>query len=145
MAPEYMPSLGTRTTMQEFEVNTIQSGEEEGDYLYVSLHFESSFTADDRLHVVCGISVDEQERRLGMDQIYLERLDQIQGGYGAASRILVTADAIQFDFTPEGQRLLGFSPPLRLLWSSSLKGYGEAHENLAKMQTLECGKAIQFA
>lgn len=135
---------GICATMLELAVNTIQSGEEEADYLYVSLHFKSSYSANDCLHVVCGRSVDERERQSGMDKIDLERLDQTQAGYGAASRILVTAEAIQFDFTPDGQRLLGFSSPLRLLWSSSSGEYREAHENLAKMQTLECGKAIEF-
>jgi len=132
--------------MQEFAVNTIQSGEEEeAEFLWVSLHFESPDSVDDRLHIVCATSVDEQDRRLGMDKIYLERLDQIQAGYGAASSILVTAEAVQFDFTMDGLRELGFTSALRLLWSSSLDGYADARENLGKMQNYECGKAIVFA
>jgi len=129
--------------MQEFVVNTIQSGEE-GDYLWVGLQFESPISVDDRLQIQCGMFADEQERRLGMDKIYLERLDQIQAGYGAASSIVVTADAIQFDFTPEGQRQLGFTSTLRMLWAPSLDGYEQARENLAKMQTYEWGRIIRI-
>lgn len=130
--------------MQEMEVIALQSGDEE-DYLWISLHFESPVSVEDRLHVVCGMSLDEQDRRSGMDKIYLERRDQIQSGYGAASSILVTAEVIQFDFTPEGQRQLGFTSTLRLLWASSLDGYASARKILARMQTYECGQAIRFA
>ena len=138
--------LKTDTTMQEFVVNTIQLGEEqEAEFLWVSLHFESPASVDDRIHIVSATSVDEQDRRSGMDKIYLERLDQIQAAYGAASSILVTADAIKFDFTADGQRQLGFSSTLRLLWSSSLDGYEEARETFTKMQNSECDEAIKFA
>jgi hypothetical protein len=134
--------------MNEHRINTAQAGEEE-DYIWVSLHFESPQTEEDRIHIVCATSTDEQDEANGMNAsmnaIYLERLDQSLAGYGLATSIRVTASAVELEITPDGLQQLEFPGSLRLLWSPALEGYQTAQKHLARMGTYECGKVVQVA
>ncbi len=130
--------------MNEHEINTAQAGIHNGT-LWVSLHFESPATTEDRIHIVCATSVDEQDRGQGMNAIYLERLHQGQSGYGLASQIRVTDSAVELQLTPDGLKRLEFPDSLRLKWSSTLDGYKIARQHLARMPDYECGKVVQIA
>lgn len=125
-------------------INTAQAGEE-GDYVWVSLHFESAATEYDRIHIVCQKSAHEEDERHGTKGIYFERLHQAQAGYGLATRILVSASAVELKLTADGLTQLELPGSLELLWSPAIEGYDVARQHFAKMRSHEYGKIVQIA
>ena len=117
--------------MIENHINTAQGGEED-DYVWVTLHFVSSETENDRIHIVCP-TTDEEEGEPGRNALYFERLHQAQGGSGLARLIRVTSSAVELEFTPEGLRQLEFPDSLRLRWSPAVEGYQLARQHFAGM------------
>ena len=96
------------TRSQKYELQSIKSGVSGSD-LWVSLGFSSPLEKWDVLHVVCAKKVDDQDRELGMDSIYLERFDQAYSCYQGASSIRVHQYGVDFRLTKHGAKALDFT------------------------------------
>lgn len=129
--------------MKTYRIEEAQSGEEDGEYLWVTLGFASEENSLDVLHIVCSCEIEAQDRAGGMDAIYLERDDQSRGGYGGAERIAVGERSVEVVFNAAGLRDLEFSEGLILHWPAELAGKAEALRILARMREYECGRVIE--
>ena len=128
----------------DVEVEEIRSGEDDA-VLWVSLGFESELAKNDVLFIVCGKSVDEQDRELGMDGLYFERFNQINSCYNAAERISVTEDAISISLTEEGRGELKLPELVRFGCSLVSTEFREARKVFEKMMRYDWAKAVQSA
>lgn len=131
--------------MKSYRIEEAQSGEEEGEYLWVTLGFASEENPLDVLHIVCSCEIEPQDRDGGMDAIYLERDDQSRGGYGGAERIVAGEQTVEVVFNATGLRDLEFGDSLSLQWPTQLAGKAEALRILARMREYECGRVIESA
>lgn len=131
--------------MKTYRIEEAQSGEEEDEYLWVTLGFASEENPLDVLHIVCSCEIEPQDRDGGMDAIYLERDDQSRGGYGGVERIAVGERSIDVVFNGAGLRDLEFGDSLSLQWPAQLAGKAEALRILARMREYECGRVIESA
>ena len=120
------------------------SGDDQ-DCLWVTLGFSSELRELDVLHVVCARSVDAQDRKTGMDGIYLERFDQAFSGYKGADYIRVCPRVIEIGLNAKGQAALGFNGPVTLRIPERLKGLSDALMVFAKMHHCECGRIVETA
>lgn len=127
---------------QSIEVEEMRSGEDD-HVIWVSLGFKSELSADDVLFIVCGKTVDEQDRELGMDGLYFERLDQINSCYNAAERIYVSEGAVELDLTGEGARGLKLPELVHFDCDSVASEFRDARKLLKKMTRYEWAKAVQ--
>ena len=127
---------------ETFQLVSVQSGEDDG-CLWVSLGFTSALQKYDVLHVVCGQEVDDQDRKLGMDGIYLERFDQAYSGYKGAREITVSESRVEVLLTKRGAKDLAFSGPVSFMCSKRLKGYAHAVRVFRRMSEQECGSVVR--
>lgn len=130
--------------MKTYQIEEAHSGEEEGEYLWVTLGFVSEDNDLDVLHIVCACEVDQQDRDGAMDAIYLERDDQSRGGYDGAERILAGERSIEVRLNAAGLEQLEFGDSLSLQWPGALAGKAEALEILGRMREYECGRVVEF-
>jgi hypothetical protein len=130
--------------MTPFAIHTVYAGCTP-DELWVTLRFRSQDSGDDVVHVVCALEADEQDARLGMDRLYLERDDQSRGGYGGADAVRVTASGVDILLNRDGLDRLQFAAPLRLEWPARLKGKAGAMRVFARMTGYACGRVVQVA
>ena len=129
---------------ESFEVVEISSGLHE-DTLWVSVGFSSELQELDALHFVCAMDVDEQDRRLGHNAMYLERFDQAYSCYNGAEAIVIGATGIQIKLNAHGCESLSLPNAVRFLVASDLKGWSEAVSIFRRMQDLECGRVLRAA
>jgi hypothetical protein len=112
--------------------------------LFVTLWYSLDDGDEDVVHIVCAREVDPQDRRLGMDGIYLEADDQSRGGYHGADRIVVSDDAVAIELNANGRKALALRDSVRLAWSG-VEGRIAAAGVLGRMRDFECGKVVQLA
>lgn len=129
---------------QNIEIEEMQSGEDDV-VLWISFGFRSELSENDILFIVCGKEINEQDKRLGMDEVYFERLDQINSCYNAAERISVSEGAVDIDFTENGCRELKLSKLVRFDCKSVTSEFSDACIIFRKMIAQEWAKTIQFA
>lgn len=130
--------------MEEYDLEEIMSGENDDCY-WVTIGFSSELEEFDVLHVVCGKSISHQDRRPGMDGIYLERFDQAYGGYSLAHSIQVSNFLIQIDLNESGKDALGFDGIVTFRVPKGLKGLPDAMMVFTQMTERECGRIIKLA
>ena len=129
---------------ESFEVVEISSGLHE-DTLWVSVGFSSELQDLDVLHFVCARDVDEQDRRLGHNAMYLERFDQAYSCYDGAEAIVIGASGVQVNLNARGCECLSLPNAVHFLVASDLKGWSEAVSIFRRMQDLECGRVLRAA
>ena len=129
--------------MKTYRIEEAHSGEEEGEYLWVTLGFASEQNPLDVLHIVCACEIEPQDRDGGMDAIYLERDDQSRGGYAGAERIAVGERSVDVVFNADGLGDLEFGDSVSLQWPEQLAGKAEALRILERMRGYECGRVIE--
>ena len=105
--------------MEEFDLKWIDSGKEDSS-LWISLGFSSKLKEEDVLHVVCATEVDEQDRKLGMNSIYLERIDQDLCCYNGSPKIIVGKNTIEIHMNRKGRKELKFRSGVRFRFSKKL-------------------------
>ena len=130
------------TRSQKYELQSIKSGVSGSD-LWVSLGFSSPLEKWDVLHVVCAKKVDDQDRDLEMDSIYLERFDQVYSCYQGANSIRVHQHGVDLRLTKHGVKALNFAPHLRLVFPQHLRGVQKAVRVFRQMTKYECGRVIK--
>ncbi|MGO1071903.1 hypothetical protein [Lysobacter sp. CA199] len=131
--------------MKTYRIEEVHCGEEEDEYLWVTLGFVSEENDLDVLHIVCACQVGPQDRAGAMDRIYLERDDQSRGGYGGAERIVAGENSVEVLFNAAGLDQLEFGGSLSLQWPPDLAGKAEALRILARMREYECGGVVESA
>jgi hypothetical protein len=136
--------LGSSMSSESFDVVEISSGLHE-ETLWVSLGFSSKLEELDVLHFVCAIEVDEQDRRLGHDAIYLERFDQAYSCYAGAEEIVIGTAGVHLKLNPHGRQSLSLPHIVDFLVGSDLKGWSGATKIFKRMQDLECGRVLRVA
>lgn len=112
--------------------------------LWVSLGYTSDTNPHDVFHIVVAKEVDEQDRRLSMDAIYLEGDDQGKSCYDGADSILVSDKAIEVRLNDRGLEKLGFSESFVFLGFDASKGQSECKDIFKKMTEFECGSVISI-
>jgi hypothetical protein len=127
---------------ESFEVVEISSGRHE-DTLWVSVGFSSELQESDVLHFVCAMDVDEQDRRLGHDAMYLERFDQAYSCYSGAEAIVIGATGLQIKLNAHGCESLSLANEVDFLVAPDLQGWSEAVGIFKRMQDLECGSVLR--
>ena len=127
--------------MIEIQLEEVMSGEDDL-CLWVSLGYTSEANPHDVFHVVVAKDVDEQDRRLSMDAIYLEGDDQGKCCYGGADSISVLDDAVEVRLNDRGLEKLGFCESLRFLGLDTSKGGSVSKEIFKQMTEYECGAVI---
>ena len=127
--------------MKTYAVHTVYSGAGENE-LWVTLRFKSEDDDDDVVHIVCALEVDEQDRRHGMDQIFLERDDQARGGYGGADEIVASGQSVRIMLNDAGREQLEFDEPLELVWPNRVRGKLAALKRLSEMKQYVCGRVV---
>jgi hypothetical protein len=130
--------------MATFDLVEISAGVHE-ETLWVSVGFSSDLEDQDVLHVVCALEVDDQDRRLGHDAIYLERFDQANSCYAGAEEIAIGAEGIELKLNAHGCESLSLPQSVMFVVSSTLKGWGNAQAIFRRMRDLECGRVIRAA
>jgi hypothetical protein len=126
-----------------YEVDEILSGVADDD-LWVSIGFSSELEPRDVLHVVCATSVDEQDRKLGHDTIYLERFDQAYSCYAGAERISAGGAGIEVVLTLQGARDLDLPTKVSFVCPAGLEGWPDALHMLGRMSAYECGRVVSI-
>jgi hypothetical protein len=129
---------------ETYRVQEIRSGNS-NDCLWVSVAFSSELERDDVLHIVCATSVDEQDRRLRQNTIYLERFDQAYSCYEGADRITVSSNRIDVEFNNAGTEHLSFTRSVAFLSNKDLHGWAEALVVFREMSKHECGRVVSVA
>ena len=129
---------------ESFQVVEINSGLHE-ETLWVSVGFSSELQEQDVLHFVCATDVDEQDRRLGHNAIYLERFDQAYSCYDGAKAIVIGTAGVRVELNAHGRESLSLPHKIDFLVASDLKGWSEAVGIFKRMQELECGRVLRAA
>jgi hypothetical protein len=109
----------------------------------VTLGFSSVLEANDVLHVVCATSVEDEDRREGTVDLYLERFDQAYSCHGGADEVLVGFASIEVKLNEKGREALGFDGGVSFRVPAGLDKYQDALAILRQMSGLECGKRIR--
>ena len=126
-----------------YKIERAYSGIEKGE-LWVSLCYTSEH-GEDVLHIVCAVEPDEQDRRLGMNTIYLCGDDQSRSCYAGADKIEAMKTAVRVHLNKVGRKALEMDQGLELLWTPRTVGRVAALRCLAKMKQYECGKVVHVA
>lgn len=129
---------------ERYEVEEIRSGVAD-NCLWVSIGFSSELEKLDVLHVVCAMSVEAQDRKLGQNSIYLERFDQAYSCYAGADSILVAPESIEVALNSTGRKNLSFPGKVLFVRSSRLKGWASALRVFKRMSPQECGRVVSVA
>jgi hypothetical protein len=129
---------------QVFQVVEVSAGLHE-ETLWVSVGFSSELQELDVLHFVCATDVDDQDRRLGHNAMYLERFDQSYSCYGGAEAILIRITGVQIMLNAHGRESLSLPHAVDFQVASDLKGWSEAVSIFRRMQELECGRVLRAA
>lgn len=108
---------------------------EEDDATVILAFSASEEEVTDYLMLQYPLQPDEQDRRLRMDGLYIERADQRSGCYHGVASIKRIGDRIEIDLTAEGRRRLRTD---RLViapvhWSPTID------RGLARLAELSCG------
>jgi hypothetical protein len=111
--------------MEQYGLEEVMSGGEES-CLWVTLGFSSKLEEDDVLHIVCATSVDDQDRRGGMVDLYLERFDQAYCCYSGADVVLVGDVSVEVRLNAKGCEALDFDGGVVLQVPNGLDGYQDA-------------------
>lgn len=119
----------------------IKSGDDNG-CLWISLGYVSEDNPYDVLHIVVAKEVDEQDRRLSHNVVYLEGDDQDKSCYGGAAYITVTQDAVALSLNTQGLNSLGFSRSPTFVGLESTSGGAAAKKVFEEMAGYECGRVI---
>jgi immunity protein 10 of polymorphic toxin system len=125
-----------------YRLEEVMSGTEES-YLWVTLGFSSELEKHDVLHIVCAMSVDDQDRRGGMADLYLERFDQAYSCYGGAEAVRVGNASLEVQLNSKGLKALDFHGGVAFEVPVGVAGYPDAVAILRRMSTLECGKSVR--
>jgi hypothetical protein len=129
---------------ESFDVVEISSGLHE-ETLWVSVGFSSELEDQDVLHFVCALELDDQDRRLGHNAIYLERFDQAYSCYAGAEAILIGVKGIDLKLNAHGCESLSLPQSVEFVVTSALKGWEDALTIFRRMQNLECGRVLRAA
>jgi len=89
----------------EFTASHIHS-EDMGDYLLVGLA-DQQFDTREYLTFQRAHEFDEQDVRLGMDAVHIERNDQGFSGYGGMRSVVLFSDRLHIDFDARGAAFMG--------------------------------------
>jgi len=127
---------------ERYELRSIRSGST-GSELYVSFGLSSPLERWDAFHIVCAKKVDDQDRELGMNTIYLERFDQAYSCYKGASSIRVSQRQVDLHLTKTGAKALDFKPLLQFVLPPQLAGVRKALTVFKRMPRYECGRLVQ--
>jgi len=79
--------------------------EDKDEYLLIGL-VDDEFAAGDYLMLQRAYEFDEQDRRLGMDNVYIERNDQGYSSYGGIERFELFPSRVQVRFDSRGAQLM---------------------------------------
>jgi hypothetical protein len=85
---------------------TCMHAEDMGDYLLVGLA-DQKYDTVDYLTFQRAHEFDEQDVRLGMDAVHVERNGQGYSGYGGIRSVRLFPDRLQVDFDEKGVRFMG--------------------------------------
>lgn len=129
---------------ETYEVEEISAGVVD-NCLWVSIGFSSRIEKQDVLHVVCAMSVDAQDRKLGHDSIYLERFDQAYSCYSGAERIAIEPQDIHVALNPQGSKALSLPRSVSFAVPPRLKGWSVASRVFKRMSSMECGRVVTVA
>ena len=129
---------------ESFNVVEISSGLHE-ETLWVSVGFSSDLEDQDVLHFVCALEVDDQDRRLGHNAIYLERFDQAYSCYAGAEAVLISAGGIDLTLNAHGSESLSLPQSVEFVVTANLNGWEDALAIFRRMQDLECGHVLRAA
>ena len=122
--------------METYNLVEILSGEDE-NCLWVTFGFSSDLQEQDVLHVVCGKSVEDENRCNDTDGIYLERFDQAYSVEGGADSIHISPTVIHVGLNAKGQEALDFKGPVTFPVPKGLKGLSEAYVVFNRMHEYE--------
>jgi hypothetical protein len=129
--------------MEQYTVEEVMSGIEDS-CLWVTLGFSSELKENDVIHIVCAKTVDEQDRKGGMADLYLERFEQAYCCYGGADQVLVTPSSLEVQLNEKGSEALDLDGGgVSFQVPTGLAGYEDAMEILRKMSALECGQRLR--
>ena len=126
--------------MKAYDIHRAYSGVEDSE-IWVSLCYTSEH-GEDVLHIVCAREVDEQDRRLGHNTIYLCGDDQSRSCYAGADKIAASKDSVQVHLNKRGRKLLELRQPVELRWGGRTPGKISALRCLARMKKFECGQVV---
>jgi hypothetical protein len=89
---------------QSFKATCIHA-EDMGEYLLVGLA-DHQFRTSDYLTFQRSHEFDEQDARLGMDAVHVERHAQGCSGYGGMSSVILFTDRLHIDFDDSGTEFM---------------------------------------
>jgi hypothetical protein len=127
-----------------FDVVEISSGVHD-ETLWVSVGFSSELERLDVLHFVCATEVDSEDRKLGQNEMYLERFDQAYSCYAGADEIRVMTSKLQLKLNARGCKSLAFPQEVQFVVASKLSGWADAQRIFKRMESLECGRVLRAA
>jgi len=113
--------------------------------IWVSIGFSSEQKEYDVLHIVGGDATSEQDIRLGLVPIYLERYDQSLSCYRGADAILIKDDALTITLNKTGQNALHLPGVLHFTTNAGNNDFKAAQAIFTKMKQYKSGKIIQLA
>jgi hypothetical protein len=125
-------------------VKETNSGEDK-DILWIGLHFNSVLSKEDWLLIVCGKEVDDQDKSLGMDSLYFERLDQAYSCYGAAKLIRPALGGVEIHFTSQGSKILEFPAEVIFDCTDITENWQTTRKTLEKMAGYKWAGSIKPA
>ena len=93
--------------MVRFAANTVVVDDSDEDFIIVAFADEQGGRYREALHFQRSYKFDEQDLALGMDQVYVERNDQSQGGYGGVERVELRPNSVRVVVGGRTAELLG--------------------------------------
>ncbi len=115
----------------DFKAAYCESADED-DYSQVWLGTEQSETLDyltfQRAH-----EFDEQDIRLGLDGVYVERNDQGFSGYRGMRNVVLFRDRLHIDFDERGTRFMGGIPAMDVVFEFSDEVFSTLRRELQKI------------
>jgi hypothetical protein len=84
-----------RLTMVRFAANIVAVDDSDDDFILVGFAEEQDGRYREALHFQRSYRFDERDLKLGMDQVYVERNDQVAGAYGGIERVELYPDSVR--------------------------------------------------
>jgi len=143
--PRAAQPFAAHDAMITHQLAYVMSGESEFSH-WVTLGYRPApdHEAEERaLHVEVAKTVDEQDVATGMDSVFLQHDHQGNSGYGDASRIVVEAGQVTFEWVEGRGETLEFADSVRFANSANLAEFEAAIARFGVMASLPCGSSIE--
>ena len=103
--------------------------EDKGEYLLIGL-VDEEFAVGDYLMLQRAYEFDEQDRRLGMDKVYIERNDQGYSCYGGIESFELSPRSVRVRFDQHGSERMGGTSEMEVSFAADR--YQDLHAALER-------------